>query len=47
MIYGSKIVDGVYKSKYNFELEFNSPNFIGVKSDSRALGARDWILRSR
>jgi hypothetical protein len=31
-IYGPKIVDGVLKSRYDFELdrEFNSPNDIGV-----------------
>jgi hypothetical protein len=30
---GPKIVDGVYRSKYNFELdrEFNSPNVIGAQ----------------
>jgi hypothetical protein len=36
MISGPKIVDSVYRSKYNFELhrEFNSPYAIGVvKSD--------------
>jgi hypothetical protein len=32
MIIGPKIVDSVYRSKYNFELdrEFNSPYAIGV-----------------
>jgi hypothetical protein len=36
-IYGPKIVDGVHRSRYKFELdrEFNNPNFIGiVKSNS-------------
>jgi hypothetical protein len=35
-IYGPKIVDGVHRSRYNFELdrEFTSPNVIGdVKSN--------------
>jgi hypothetical protein len=37
LIYGPKIVDGVYKSRYNFELdrEFNSPNVIGVVKSNR------------
>jgi hypothetical protein len=31
-IYGPKIVDGVYRSRYNFDLdrEFKNPNVIGV-----------------
>jgi hypothetical protein len=31
-IYGPKIVEGMYRRKYNFEIdrEFNSPNVIGV-----------------
>jgi hypothetical protein len=31
-IYGPKVVDGVYRSRNNFELNrgINSPNFIGV-----------------
>jgi hypothetical protein len=36
-IYGPKIIDGVYRSTYNFELdmEFNSPNVIGVVKSNR------------
>jgi hypothetical protein len=36
-IYVPEIVDGVYRSRYNFELdrEFNSPNVIGVLKNSR------------
>jgi hypothetical protein len=36
-IYGPKIVDGVYKSRNNFELdrEFNSPNLNGVVKNNR------------
>jgi hypothetical protein len=36
-IYGPKIVDGVYRSKYNFELdrEFKSPNVIGFVKSNR------------
>jgi hypothetical protein len=37
MICSPKIVDGVYRSRYNFELnrEFNSPNVIGFVKSSR------------
>jgi hypothetical protein len=36
-IYGPKIVDGVHKSRYIFELdrEFNSPNVFGVVKNNR------------
>jgi hypothetical protein len=36
-IYGSKIEDGVHRSRYNFELdkEFNSPNVICVVKSNR------------
>jgi hypothetical protein len=36
-IYTSKIVDGVYRSRYNFKLDrkFNSPNVIGVVKNNR------------
>jgi hypothetical protein len=36
-IYGPKIVDGVYRSKYNLERdrEFNSPNVIGAVKNNR------------
>jgi hypothetical protein len=36
-IYGLKIVDGVYRSRYNFEhdSELNSPNVIGVVKSNR------------
>jgi hypothetical protein len=36
-IYGPKILDGVYRSRYTFELdeEFNRPNFIGVMKSNR------------
>jgi hypothetical protein len=36
-IYVPKIVDGAYRSRYNFELdrEFNSPNIIGVMKSTR------------
>jgi hypothetical protein len=37
MTYDPKIVDGVYWSRYNLELdrEFNSPNVIGVVKSYR------------
>jgi hypothetical protein len=33
MMYGPKIVDDMYRSRYNFELkrEYNSPNVIGAR----------------
>jgi hypothetical protein len=36
-MYGLKIVDGVYRSRYNFELdrEFNSQNFISLVKSNR------------
>jgi hypothetical protein len=36
-IFGPKTVDGVYRSRYSFELdgEFNSPNTIGVVKSNR------------
>jgi hypothetical protein len=36
-IYGPKIVDGLFRSRYNFELcrEFNSPNVIGVVNNNK------------
>jgi hypothetical protein len=39
-IYGPKIVDGVYRSRYNFELvrELNSPNVFGVVKSNTTLG---------
>jgi hypothetical protein len=37
MIYGPNIVDGVYRSRFNFELdrEFKSPNVTGAKDRCR------------
>jgi hypothetical protein len=37
MIFGPKIIDGVYRSRYNFELnrEFKNPNDIGVVKNNR------------
>jgi hypothetical protein len=45
MIYGPKIVDGVYRSRYDFELdrEFSSPNFIGVVKSNILRYARHMI----
>jgi hypothetical protein len=39
-IYGQKIVNGVYSSRYTFELgrEFNSPNVFGVVKNNTTLG---------
>jgi hypothetical protein len=36
-IYEPKIVDGLYRSRYNFELdrEFNSPNVFGIVKTNR------------
>jgi hypothetical protein len=36
-IFGPKIVDGLYRSRYNFKLyrDFNSPNVIGVVKSNR------------
>jgi hypothetical protein len=36
-VYGSKKVEGVYRSRYNLDLdrEFNSPNVIGVMKRNR------------
>jgi hypothetical protein len=45
-ICGPKIENGVYRRRYNYELEreFDSPNVLNVtvNSDSLALGVRDW-----
>jgi hypothetical protein len=40
---GPKIVDGVYRNRSNFELdmEFNSPNLIGVVMSNRLRYAND------
>jgi hypothetical protein len=37
MIYGPKIIDDVYRSRYNLELDrdFNSPNVIGIVKINR------------
>jgi hypothetical protein len=42
-IYGPKIVDGVYRSRYN--IEFNSPNVIGVLKVNRL--RYDWAHDKR
>jgi hypothetical protein len=55
MIFGAKIVDGVYRSRYNFKLnrEFHSPNFIGVSKSNKLhyvghmiRGAEDLLQRA-
>jgi hypothetical protein len=48
-IYGPKLVDGVYRSRYNFELdrEFNSPNINGVVKSNRLRYAGHMIRGSQ
>jgi hypothetical protein len=47
-ICGPKIVDGVYRSRYNFKLdrEFNSPNVISVVKRNRLRYSEHMIRRS-